>query len=334
MSLVTVIVPVYQVEPYLRRCVDSILAQTFRQFDLVLVDDGSPDGCGRICDDYAAEDDRVHVIHQENRGLAGARNSGLEWAFSRSGSEWITFIDSDDWVHPEYLEILLSAAAQHNSRIVIGRYLNSCGEDLPAFSAWSSSVRETEEYFLNENVNAIISCGKLIKKEYYKHLRFPVGKLHEDEFTTYKILFQQDHLTVVDQPLYAYFQSDNSITRRKWNPARLVVLQALEEQVAFFEGHHFYQAAENRYRVLLWLNIKNQSRIQEYDGMPESEKKKELRRMKKQLRRMLLKYRKYKWCSFRESRKNREIFANAFTSLRICRALWRKIKPVLLRGRV
>lgn len=327
---VTVIVPVYKVEPYLRRCVDSILAQTFRLFDLVLVDDGSPDNCGRICDEYAEKDSRIHVIHQENRGLSGARNAGIEWAFSESSSEWLTFIDSDDWVHSEYLEILLSAAARHDTDIVIGRYVNSFGEDIPSFSGWTSSVWETEEYYVNETVVASVSWGKLIRKKYYESLRFPAGKIHEDEFTTYRILFRQEHLAVVDQPLYAYFQNENGIMRRKWSPARLDVLQALEEQAAFFKAHHYMNAGKKRYRALLWWNIKNQSLVLECEDLPESEKKKYIRNMKKQLRRVLLGYRGTGWCSFLESRYNRDIYMNAFPGLRGCQAVWCRIKPVIL----
>ena len=103
---VSVIVPIYNVELYLSRCIDSILAQTFTDFELILVDDGSPDKCGEICDKYAAQDKRIHVIHKENGGLSDARNAGIEWTLNNTSCLWITFVDSDDWVHPEYLEIL------------------------------------------------------------------------------------------------------------------------------------------------------------------------------------------------------------------------------------
>ena len=103
MPSVSVIVPVYDVEKTIRRCVDSILAQTYTDYELILVDDGSPDACGAICDEYAVKDSRVHVIHQENGGLSAARNAGIDWAFANTESQYLTFIDSDDWVHPLYL---------------------------------------------------------------------------------------------------------------------------------------------------------------------------------------------------------------------------------------
>ena len=106
MPLISVIVPVYNVEKYLERCIRSILMQTFKDFDLILIDDGSPDNCPELCDFYEKKDKRIITIHQNNMGLSAARNTGLNWTFKNSNSRWITFIDSDDWVHPRYLESL------------------------------------------------------------------------------------------------------------------------------------------------------------------------------------------------------------------------------------
>ena len=119
MPQISVIVPVYKVEDCLNRCVDSILKQSFSDFELILIDDGSPDQCGAICDEYAKKDNRIVVIHQNNGGLSAARNAGIDWAFANSQSEWLTFIDSDDWVHPEYLERLLNAAITQNVSISV-----------------------------------------------------------------------------------------------------------------------------------------------------------------------------------------------------------------------
>ena len=115
MPLISVIVPIYKVKEYLNRCVDSILSQTFTSFELVLVDDGSPDECGEICDDYAIKDDRIIVIHQSNKGLSEARNTGIDWAMKNSDSEWLTFVDSDDWIHPDYLRLLYDSAIKTNA---------------------------------------------------------------------------------------------------------------------------------------------------------------------------------------------------------------------------
>ena len=123
--LISVIVPVYKVEEYIYRCVDSILAQSFKDFELILVDDGSPDNCGKICDEYAQKDKRITVIHKENGGLSDARNTGIDWALKNSN--WITFIDSDDWVHTDYLKNLYNAVKENNVDISVCGYVNTTG---------------------------------------------------------------------------------------------------------------------------------------------------------------------------------------------------------------
>ena len=129
MLAVSVIVPIYNVEKYLNRCVDSILKQTFTYFELILVDDGSPDNCGKICDKYAKKEDRVTVIHKQNGGLSDARNAGIEWTLQNSNSEWITFIDSDDWVHKDYLKLLYKVVKDNNVDVSLCHFVRTSGED-------------------------------------------------------------------------------------------------------------------------------------------------------------------------------------------------------------
>ncbi len=113
--LVSVIVPVYKVEPYLERCLDSLLNQTLKEIEIIIIDDGSPDRCGQICDAYAARDDQFRVVHQENRGLSAARNVGIEMA----QADYLMFVDSDDWVHPDYCRLPYEAAVEHGVELVI-----------------------------------------------------------------------------------------------------------------------------------------------------------------------------------------------------------------------
>lgn len=244
MPRISVIVPVYRVESYLRRCVDSVLAQSFTDFDLVLVDDGSPDNCGAICDEYAAKDPRITVIHKENGGLSDARNAGIEWAFTNSDSEWITFIDSDDWVRPEYIDYLFRAVTETGSSLSICRYVETdgspdVGTEFPAFSV---ETRETEAFFCESRVNAIVAWGKLYKKTDFTDIRFPVGKIHEDEFTTYKLLFKYPEIAVVNIPLYCYFINPSGIINSKWNRKRLALFDAIEEQLNYLSVRGFKKA--------------------------------------------------------------------------------------------
>ena len=152
MKIISVIVPVYKVEKFIHRCIYSILAQTFKDFELILVDDGSPDNCGKICDEYALKDNRIHVIHKENGGLSDARNAGIDWAFANSNSEWITFIDSDDWIHPKYLEALYNAVKKSGCEISI------CG-----FEETEGNNPNVDEYYKYAGEETII-VRKLISE--------------------------------------------------------------------------------------------------------------------------------------------------------------------------
>lgn len=253
MPQISVIVPVYNVEKYINRCVDSILNQTFSDFELILVDDGSPDNCGAICDEYALKDNRIHVIHKENGGLSDARNAGIDWAFEKSDSEWVTFIDSDDWVHPKYLEALFDAVIVSGCSISICGFSETTGVETTAGeNIIEYELTDTESFFCNHNVNAVIACGKLYKKSLFTNIRYPVGKLHEDEFTTYKVLFKTKKCVFINQPLYFYYYNPESITKSGWNPKRMDVIEAIFQNIQFFEAHGYVNACVHQ--------IKNQGK--------------------------------------------------------------------------
>lgn len=236
MPQISVIVPVYRVEAYLDRCVNSILCQTFEDFELILVDDGSPDSCGQMCDGYAARDPRIHVIHQENAGLSAARNAGIDWVFGSSDSQWLTFIDSDDWVHPEMLQRLLEAAQSQGVSISVCGYGETEGDDPTVDSETLQAERWSPKSFYQERfVNATVAWGKIYGRSCFSQLRYPVGKLHEDEFVTYRLLFAQEALAVVPAPLYAYYKNPGGITRKTWSPKRLDAWEAYEQQIAYFQ---------------------------------------------------------------------------------------------------
>lgn len=253
MPQISVIVPVYKVEPYLRRCLDSILGQTFADFELILVDDGSPDNCPAICDEYAWKDTRVHVIHQENGGLSAARNAGIDWAFANSDSQWLNFVDSDDWVHPEYLERLLDAAIKYNVKISICSHQVTGGENpIVLDEDLVPQLWKSEDFYVQQNGDATVACSKLYNKDCFQTIRYPVGKLHEDVFVTYLILFGSPYIAVIKAPLYAYYQSPQSITRSKWTPKRMDVLEGRNQQIDFFRQQGFQNALQKTSFLLLW----------------------------------------------------------------------------------
>lgn len=252
MSTVSVIVPVYMVEPYLRRCIDSVLAQSCQDFDLILVDDGSLDRCGAICDEYASRDQRISVIHQYNAGLSSARNAGIDWALSNSNSKWISFLDSDDWIHPEFLERLLNAIQATGLQVAVAKYYRTNGSDpVPVIEETAPAVRKTEDFYCTDKITATIACGKIFRKTDFSRTRFPAGRIHEDEFTTYKILFRYEQIAVVDQPLYLYYQNPQSIMGGKWNPKHIAECDGLREQLQFFIENGFHRAEQTAAKVYL-----------------------------------------------------------------------------------
>lgn len=245
MAIISDIVPVYKVEQFLPRCVNSILSQSYSDFELILTDDGSPDSSGSMCDELAIVDERIITIHQKNAGLSAARNSGIELALVNTESEWISFIDSDDWVHPMYLQYLYSAAVEQASDISVCGYESTPGDNPKVDRNITSSKKvEAEEFYISKPINAMVAWGKLYRKELFRDVRYPVGKLHEDEFTTYKLLFSQKWIAWIDLPLYAYFQNDTGITQSKWNPRRMDGLEAQRQQIRFYEENGLSRVKE------------------------------------------------------------------------------------------
>lgn len=247
MPVISIIVPVYRVEPYLRRCIDSVLSQSFTDFELILIDDGSPDNCPVICDEYAAADPRVRVIHQKNQGLSAARNAALDDIQARNASSWLTFIDSDDWVHPQMLELLHDAVLRHGTKIAICAHQKANGHvTFEQYPQSNAVLWDAEEYYVTHNLNATIACAKLYHASCFDQLRFPIGKVHEDEYTTYKILFHHKDIAVTDLPLYVYYFNPQSITtsgnKLKW----LHALSAFEEQLDFFKRTNAQKAYSYR----------------------------------------------------------------------------------------
>ncbi len=260
MARISVIVPVYNVEKYLHRCVDSVLGQRFSDWELILVDDGSPDNCGAICEEYARQDSRITVLHQKNAGLSAARNAAMDYLDAHSQSQWLTFLDSDDWLHPDFLQRLLDAAQEAGSKVSVSGYGETQGEE-PAVKEADlvHQLWTPENFYRSRNIDATIACAKLYHRSCFETIRYPLGKIHEDEFVTYRILFQEQQVVFVPAPLYAYFVNPAGITKRPWNPRRLDAWQAYEEQIRFFEDrgqedmrHYRYrQYIENAYAQLL-----------------------------------------------------------------------------------
>ena len=258
-ALISVIVPVYKVEPYLRCCIDSILVQTFTDFELVLVDDGSPDDCGVICDEYAAKDDRIVVIHQQNGGVSAARNAGIDWVSANSNSQWIAFIDSDDYIPRSYLEQLYKYAVQENADVISTWFTSVFDNDgqITLYEKTKYQVFTGREacrtLYTDVGAIAIMVWGKLIRRELLASLRFPVGKIHEDEDIVPKVLYLANKVVALQSWWYCYRQSPNSIIHSGFSAKRFDLVDAHESLVSFFTeccDTEMVRLAEHKKKIL------------------------------------------------------------------------------------
>ncbi|MEF2836985.1 MAG: glycosyltransferase [Oscillospiraceae bacterium] len=286
MPKISVIVAVYKMPEFLPRCIDGILGQTFRDLELILVDDGSPDHCGQICDEYAAKDRRVHVIHKENAGVCVARNTGLDWVYEHSDSEWIFFHDNDDWIYPETLERLYHAAIEQNTRISITAYQMTEGEDPVIVPEQLVPVAWTpKDFYLQHFVNATVCWGKLYHKSVFDGKRYPPGKYIEDEFLTYLLLFAQEKISVISAPMYAYYINRAGISKKAWVPKRLDAWEAYEQQLVYFKKMGDPELISFRTREYLENALKHYYAAQEAPNAAELTK--ELKWMRKRIRSLI-----------------------------------------------
>ena len=258
MREISIIVPVYNVENYLDRCISSILEQSFTDFQFILVNDGSKDNSGTICDEYAKKDSRIKVIHQDNLGLSAARNIGIE----ASQGKYITFIDSDDFIHTNMLYILYNNLLENKADISVCNY-NLVYEDKLTTRDWGNNdiavynnIESVKKIVEKSETVMIIAWGKLYKRDLFDDIRYPVGKYHEDEFVTYKLLYKSTKTVVTDAKLYYYLQRSNSITGSTYSIKRLEKLEALEEAVMFFKSKSNEELVElAQYRYMLNIQI-------------------------------------------------------------------------------
>ncbi len=210
-GLVSVIVPVYNVEPYLRKCLDSIVNQTYRALEIILVDDGSPDNCGVICDEYAARDGRIIVIHKENGGVSSARNAGLK----RATGEWIGWVDPDDWIEPDMFEYLLGNILHYRADIAVcsRRLVYEDGKSIPV--CWEDTELLNKEQGLEKLLkNELLKnylCDKLFSRELLDRVVFPEGRIYEDIFVMHTLFEKAERVVCLPGIKYNYLQRPGSI---------------------------------------------------------------------------------------------------------------------------
>ena len=246
-DLVSIIVPIYNVKDYLDRCILSLKNQTYSDIEILLIDDGSTDDSGYICDKYASKDDRIHVFHKENGGVSSARNCGLE---SANGS-FICFVDADDWVESDYVEKLLNCAIENNSDIVCcGYYTAQDTKQKEISKQYEFREYDTEEALrkLYQYEMTDYPWDKLYRKELWDDIRYPLNTLCEDMGTTFKVFAKSKRVCMLDAVLYYYWQRDNSsvhtITVRSTEDTFLMYKSRCEFFVDFFKDKNISSTKE------------------------------------------------------------------------------------------
>lgn len=238
--IISVIIPVYKVEPYLRRCVDSVIDQTYQNLDIILVDDGSPDRCGEICDELARKDSRIRVIHKKNGGLSDARNAGLDVMIG----EYVGFVDSDDWISPKMYEVLIERLIAEKAQISccgmvrctdkgVLFSLNSNCEEQFTLSGEAAQMELLRNYRITNSMN-----DKLFSVDIFKDLRMKKGVLFEDMQIQYRCIAKASRVTYIGEPFYCYYMAPGSISRGKYSLKHYDEVMNSEERITYYKEYY------------------------------------------------------------------------------------------------
>ena len=255
MPIISIIVPIYNVEAYLEKCIQSLINQSYRAIEILLVDDGSPDKSGAICDEYALKDNRIKVIHKVNGGQASARNAGIELATG----EYLTFVDSDDFLHPEMYESLLQNLKEGDADIAVCSFImvrdHADVSDRGDYKTKIfSNIEALELFFTFSAINMTVVWNKLFKKSLFDQLRFPMDSIREDEAVLYRLIYNSRRISITSRFMYYYFQREDSFVHVKNAGKEICLADTFEERLRFFADKNLkeiYLLALKRY--CLWL---------------------------------------------------------------------------------
>lgn len=247
---VSIIIPVYKVEKYLRKCLDSVIAQTYKNIEVILVEDGSPDNCGSICDEYAQKNPYIRVIHQENQGQAAARNNAVKLVTG----EFVLFIDSDDFVEADCVEYLVTLQQKYNADVTIGgfKYLYEGNTVKPRNAKEQVIVMNAEEALIRINYGVGFGAtpwAKLYKRELIRAYPFPVGQIYEDLATIYKILGDAETIVYGNRRIYYWLQREGSTMHLNFDERQMAGIEAAKNQLTYMKRKYpnVIQAAKVRY---------------------------------------------------------------------------------------
>ena len=242
---ISIIVPVYKVEKYLDECVTSIVNQTYKNMEIILINDGSPDNSGNMCDEWAKKDERIVVVHKKNGGLSDARNAGLKIA----QGDYIGFVDSDDYIETSFYQRLINALESFNCSMAEGRLILYKNGDYKNKENPFEADRKIiyGEHIDTDELNEFFGesfCNKLFKKEVLDNFTFPVDEIYEDARTNYKLYLVEKNIAAVPNAHYYYRLDGDSITRRKFDGKQLQTNEILEDRIALFESNNMPTMSE------------------------------------------------------------------------------------------
>lgn len=234
-DLISVIVPIYNVEKYINKCIDSIINQTYTNLEIILVDDGSPDNCGKICDEYAEKDNRIKVIHKENGGLSDARNVGIK----NAKGMYVTVVDSDDYIEQKYIEILYKSIKENETDLAIGShkviYENGTIIDKSTNEENVLESKNVLKRILYDEGIDLSAWAKLYKKELFYSIQYPKDRLYEDAATTYKLIDSSNKISIISKPIYNYMIRNNSITNNDFSKKKMDLIISTEEMATYIK---------------------------------------------------------------------------------------------------
>ena len=266
MELISVIVPVYNIEEYLPRCLDSILQQSYKNLEIILLDDGSTDKTVNICKRYMAQDARVSLILNKGKGVSSARNAGV----CASHGAYIVMVDSDDYIAPDMLEVLYGALVQNHADMSVCDFVRG-REEQYTFEPFCGDVQTVgadevlRRIYLNDHnkLRYVVPWIKLYKRELFEDIQYPEGKIFEDIYTTHKLIGKCKTIAVVDGIMAYYYQRSDSIMNHTFHLKKLDYLGALEERIAFFHDRKLLDLETKQYDELLHSLIWEYSRVRD-----------------------------------------------------------------------
>ena len=247
-SLISIIIPVYNVEKYLKKCIDSVCNQTYKNIEIILVDDGSTDSSGKICDEYAGIDGRIKVVHKENGGLSDARNTGIE----NASGKLIAFIDSDDYVSQSMIDLLYKKLSYDNSDIALcgvahinenGEIVNNSIESLSVYDGVLTADETMYKLCSPEGGYYSIICNKLFKKELFDGIRFPLGKINEDEFVVHELFGKCSKISCINTKMYFHVLHSGSIMHQPYSIKNLDKVEAYVNRTKFLLKRNLFECA-------------------------------------------------------------------------------------------